>query len=144
MPVPPKLNAQLVSLEQAAHRVAAGHMSIEEFTALVDEAGVRFRKQLAHVEALDIPADFRAELQDEMAVGRRGVELYLQALDDLQSYARGRDLALLRSGVEKARVANDLVNEALRLNWTTYDTYMQSIEEYVAHAGGNIAAPPSL
>lgn len=130
--LPPKLTAHLTKLEQAAKDVSLGQITLEEFLTLVSYFQNLFRTKLAEVEAIDIPDDFRDEMKPEMSAGRRGVELYISALYDFREYADSGDLQLLQIGLDKAREGNDLINEALRLNWTTYYTYRQAAEDYLA------------
>jgi hypothetical protein len=132
---PPRLTAHLVEVEQAASRVSMGHMSIEEFSALVLRLEALFQNRLNEINCVDVPEDFQAELQEELAVGKRGIELYLDSMQDFKRYVEERALSCLSSGVGKSRAANELVNEALRLNWVTYDTYRRALEEYAEEMG---------
>lgn len=142
LPSPPRLTSQLVALEQAANHAVAGRMTLEAFRDLVDRVAERIRSQLERVRALEIPPDLRAEIRDELHAGDKGAKLYLEALRDLVTYTTTRDLVHLQVGIEKARTANELLNQAVRLNWETQDTYLQSLEDFAGHMGGNIASPP--
>ena len=145
MPVPPKLTAQLVSIEQAANRVAAGHMSIEEFTTLVDEASARFEHQLSQVKALEIPADFRAE--DPGGDGRWASAGWSCTSRPWPICAPMRRNGTWPASAAAWRKLEGPMTSSTRpcaSNWAMHETYVQSLEEYAAHAGGNIAAPPPL
>ena len=87
------------------------------------------------VRRIEIPTDFATEIAEEMRAGTRGIELYLEAANLLRSYVFSRDLGALTAGLEQARVANELVNEAMRLNWQTYETYRLAAEEFLAQRG---------
>lgn len=133
MQLPPRITTHLVQIEQAVRNVTMGQIAIEEFEALVDRLEKMFRQQLAEVEAVEVPPDFLGEMSDELQVGRAGVGLYIEAMGDFRVYLRERSLDILSRGLDKARRANDMVNEALARNWKTYNTYRQSTEEYLYH-----------
>ncbi|MBM3461352.1 MAG: hypothetical protein FJX76_04550 [Armatimonadetes bacterium] len=135
MQAPPKLTAHLVRVEQSVRDVSLGQMAIEDFVAMVDELDALFQQKLSEVEGMEVPADCGEEINAEMEVGRRGIEWYLVALQDLREYVNERSLSSLQAGLEKARMGNDLLNEALQMNWATYQFYRQAAEEYLAQQG---------
>ena len=135
MQVPPKLTSQFLKIERAVHDVSIGHVSVEQYAALVDSLAERFAKQLEAVRRIDIPPDFQPEIAQEMAVGTEGIKRYLDAMVLLRDYVGSRNLDVLSRGMEMAREANELVNEAMRLNWATYETYRQTAEEFLAQRG---------
>ncbi|NDD29326.1 MAG: hypothetical protein EB084_13770 [Proteobacteria bacterium] len=134
MQPPPKLTTHLVQIEQAAREVALGQLSINEFGALITRLRQLFKQKLDDVREMlahEVPADFLPEIADEMEIGQRGIEIYMQATDALLEYIHTRQIDSLQRGIELARDANDLVNQALVRNWQTYDTYQQAADEYV-------------
>ena len=135
MQVPPKLTSQLLKIERAVHDVSIGHVTVDQYAALVDGLAERFARQLEAVQHIDIPTDFQPEIAQEMEVGTEGIKRYLDAMCVLRSYVASRNLEVLAQGVEMAREANELVNEAMRLNWVTYETYRQTAEEFLAQRG---------
>lgn len=132
---PPRLTMHLVKIEQAVRDISLGQIGMPEFEALVQGFEDLFSQKLQEVRDMEIPSDFQAEVSPEIEIGTRGIEWYLAAMADFRAYVEGRDLAFLKSGMEKARQGNDLVNEALQLNWATYQTYRQAAEEYLAQQG---------
>ena len=131
---PPKLTTHLVQIEQAAHDVALGQISIDEFGAVVVGLDRLFRQKLEEVREVlhnEIPDDFLPEIADEMDVGQRGIECYLCAMAEFFAYIRERDLERIHRGLALSREANDMVNEALTRNWQTYDTYQRAADEFI-------------
>lgn len=134
MQPPPKLTTHLVQIEQAARDVTLGQIGINEFAALVVRLERLFHKKLEEVRDIirdDVPPDFLVEIAEEMDVGQRGIDLYLQAMAEFHEYIRTRSLEAVQRGLDKSRLANDLVNDALVRNWQTYYTYQQAAEEYI-------------
>jgi hypothetical protein len=129
MQEPPKLTATLVKMEQAARDVSVGAINLEEFAAFIDRHERFFREKLDNVDKLDIPEDFREEMNAEMIAGKKGVALYLEGFDHFRRFITAHDYSLLQSGLDKMREGNDWVNEALRLNWETHYTYRQVTED---------------
>lgn len=132
MQAPPRLTAHLVKIEQAARDVSLGQIGMDDFRDILDELEALFSTKLSEVDELQIPDEFATEVSPELDIGRRGIVRYLEAIADLRAYVKERNLASLQDGLEKAREANDLVNEALQMNWSTYQTYRQAAEEFIA------------
>lgn len=131
---PPKLTTHLLQIEQAVRDVTYGQIGINEFAAVVIRMERLFRQKLDEVREIvrdEVPADFLVEIADEMDVGQRGIELYIDAMKDLHEYIRSRDLDPIERSLEKCRQANELVNLALVKNWQTYYTYQQAAEEFI-------------
>lgn len=112
-----------------------GQITIAEFSAFLDDFEQKLRQKRDEVGAIDVPDDFRPEIAPEMMAGLQGIALYLEAIADFRRYLEARDLELLHQGLEKAGQGNDYLNQALQLNWATYETYRQAAEEYMEQMG---------
>lgn len=131
MQPPPKLTTHLVRIETYARGVMQGDIGMTEFEALIVQLETLFAQNLVEVREIAIPPEFMAEIADEMDIGQRGIELYLDAMADFREYIRNRTVEPMQRGLTKARQANEMVNQALTRNWATYYTYLQAAQEYL-------------
>lgn len=131
LPPPPKLTTHLVQIEQAAHDVMMGQISVSDFARLVVRLEQIFSVNLGEVREIQVPADFQDEVAEELDVGQHGIEHYLQAMAAFHEYIRTRNLDALQKGLRMSREANEMVNQALLKNWQTYETYQQAAQEYL-------------
>lgn len=106
-----------------------------QFLGRLDQREARLRRVLDNLDVLDVPADMLAEVQEELQTGRRGVQGFLEALTVLREWAGTGLTEDLERAMALATQANSLLNQAVRLNWKTFQTYQEAAEEFLEQAG---------
>ena len=106
-----------------------------EFLSRLDRREAQLRRVLENVAGLDIPEDMLAEVQEELQTGQRGIQGFLEALAVLREWERSGLKEDLERALALATQADSLVNQAVSLNWRTFQTYQEAAEEFLAQAG---------
>lgn len=132
---PPRLAGTLEEIRRRSLELRSGDIGTGEFLAFLDGLEARFRRVLGEVADEALPEDVRSEAAEELAVGRRGVEVFLEALGTLREWAETGDRAALDTGLALATQATAHVNEAIRLNFRAFRTYQEAAEEYLRQVG---------
>ncbi len=132
---PPSLASPLEELRQWTLELRSGDLDPSQFLGRLDQREASLRRVLENLEALDIPGDMLAEVQEELQTGRRGIQGFLEALTVLREWAGSGQPEDLDRGMALATQANSLVNQAVRLNWKTFQTYQEAAEEFLEQAG---------
>ncbi len=106
-----------------------------EFLSRLDGREAQLRRVLDNLAALEIPADMVAEVQEELQTGQRGIQGFREALAVLREWERTGLKEDLERALALATQADSLVNQAVSLNWRTFQTYQEAAEEFLAQAG---------
>lgn len=131
----PRLMNRLRQMEQMVHSIKYGQMTLQEFGADLDGLEKIFRENLEDLQHMEIPPDFAPQMAQEVEVGTLGIETFIEAVQSLRSYIMDRKLFYLEEGLAKARIACDLVNTAMALNWREYESLRESMEDFLRGAG---------
>lgn len=129
---PPRLERNFYDLEKACNKVRSLEMSSGEFRDFLCRLENQFNKTLDDLNKMEIPAEYRQEMSEEMSTGIGGIKLYLEALHEMHSYLDTRDSLYLDRGLGMARDANNRINDALRLNYENYRAIQETAEEFLA------------
>jgi len=106
-----------------------------EFLSRSEARRAHYNRVLGDLGGLEIPQDMEAEVQDELLAGRRGIQGFLEALGTLCEWERSRASEDLDRALALATQANSLLNQAVSMNWKTFQTYQESVEEFLAQVG---------
>lgn len=132
---PPSLSSPLEELRQWTLELRSQDLDQAQFLGRLDQREARLRRVLDNLDVLDVPADMLAEVQEELQTGRRGVQGFLEALTVLREWAGTGLTEDLERAMALATQANSLLNQAVRLNWKTFQTYQEAAEEFLEQAG---------
>ena len=132
---PPPMSAPLEDLRRWSLELRSQDIDETEFLSRIEERQAHYNRVLEALESLEIPQDMEAEVQEELLAGRRGLQGFLEALGALSEWEDSRAPEDLERALALATQANSLLNQALSLNWRTFQTYQEAAEEFLAQVG---------
>ncbi|MDQ7824774.1 MAG: hypothetical protein RDV48_18395 [Candidatus Eremiobacteraeota bacterium] len=132
---PPRISSRLLQIQEKIMEFSRGQLTQTEMESFLASMEEHFFQKLEDVEAIPIPPEMKDELETEMNTGILGIETFIKAVNILRHFARSREMGLMEEGMAMARKANDMVNSALALNWKSYDSFRDSMEEYLRTSG---------
>ncbi len=106
-----------------------------EFLGRIEARQARLSRVLEELERLEIPQDMEAEVREELLAGRHGIQGFLEALTLLRAWEQNRDSEDLDRALALATQANSRLNQAVSMNWRTFQTYQEAAEEFLAQVG---------
>ncbi len=129
------MNAPLEDLRRWILDLRSQDIEGTEFLSRIEARRAHYNRVLEDLGGLEIPQDMEAEVQDELLAGRRGIQGFLEALGTLCEWERSRASEDLDRALALATQANSLLNQAVSMNWRTFQTYQESAEEFLAQVG---------
>ncbi|MCD6309438.1 MAG: zinc ribbon domain-containing protein [Candidatus Eremiobacteraeota bacterium] len=128
---PPKLQDILVDIKEAVDAYEKGDIRKKEFESFLVATKNNFEKKLAEVQKIEIPADFKVEMKEEMNYGISGVKAIIQACDLLERYLASGNFKFREEGLSLAEVGTDQLNRAIQLNWEKFQALREMVEEFI-------------
>ena len=132
--VPPYQNGPLLEISELIADWEDGKLQLDELQKRVEERTAFYNSRLSDVRTMDVPEDVRAEISEELNVGRMGLESLLRSLDLVKKYAESDDLSARTLALQAAESGTKMLNKAMRLNWKSYTMLQASTEEMLALA----------
>jgi hypothetical protein len=129
------MNAPLEDLRRWVLELRSQDIDGAEFLSRIEARRAHYNRVLEAVGSLEIPQDMEAEVQEELLAGRRGIQGFLEALGALSEWERSRASEDLDRALALATQANSLLNQAVSMNWKTFQTYQEAAEEFLAQVG---------
>ncbi|MGM9998793.1 MAG: hypothetical protein ACI38Q_05315 [Candidatus Bruticola sp.] len=136
--LPPYQNGPLVEITSVLFDWDGGKISKEELCERLEKRKAFYQSILSGVCSMEVPPDVRAEISEELRVGRMGLESLLCSIDLVDKYAESGDSSLRDSAVRAAESGTRMLNRAILLNWESYTTLQASTEEMLALARESI------
>lgn len=132
--VPPYQNGPMLEIAELVADWEDGKLQLNELEKRVEERTAFYNTRLSEVQTMDVPEDVRAEITEELNVGRMGLESLLRALDLVKKYAQNDDISVRTLALQAAESGTKMLNKAMRLNWKSYTMLQTSTEEMLALA----------
>lgn len=132
--VPPYQNGPALEVAELIADWEDGKLDSDKLEERLKERTAFYNSRLSEVCAMDIPEDVRAEISEELSIGRMGLESLLRALDLVKQYAQSDDISVRTLALQAAESGTKMLNKAMRLNWKSYTMLQASTEEMLALA----------
>lgn len=132
--MPPYQNGPLLEVSELIADWEDGKLQFDELQKRVEERAHFYKSRLSDVQTMNVPEDVRAEISEELSIGRMGLESLLRSLDLVEKYAESDDLSARTLALQAAESGTKMLNKAMRLNWKSYTMLQASTEEMLALA----------
>lgn len=132
--MPPYQNGPLLEVSELIADWEDGKLQFDELQKRVEERASFYKSRLSDVQTMNVPEDVRAEISEELSIGRMGLESLLRSLDLVEKYAESDDLSARALALQAAESGTKMLNKAMRLNWKSYTMLQASTEEMLALA----------
>ncbi len=132
--LPPYQNGPLLEVTELIADWEDGKLSFDELEKRIGERTSFYNSRLSEVRTMDVPEDVRAEISEELSIGRMGLESLLRALDLVKQYAGNDDISARTLALQAAESGTKMLNKAMHLNWKSYTMLQASAEEMLALA----------
>jgi hypothetical protein len=129
---PPGMDKNLRELEIACSRVRNREISSGDFRNILNRLFNVFKKNMDDLDTMDVPADIREEMKEEMSTGIGGIKFFLEAINEMFYFLEDRQDVHLDRGLLMARDANSRINRALRINYENFRILQETTEEFIA------------
>ena len=126
---PPYQNGPLLDIHQLLHLWDSQIIELPEFLERVQSKRDFYKESLGDLANLQVAEEVKAEIAEELQVGRIGLESLLRALDEVENYARTASPHYREQALAAADSATKMLNRALQLNWQSYSLLQESMEE---------------
>ena len=132
--MPPYQNGPMLEVAELIADWEDGKMNFDELEKRIKERTDFYNSRLSEVLSMDVPEDVRAEISEELSIGRMGLESLLRAFDLVKQYAQNDDISVRSLAIQAAESGTKMLNKAMRLNWKSYAMLQASTEEMLALA----------
>ena len=113
----------------------SGDLSRPEYVAWLDKEEDVAWEILEATEEKKISEDMRPVMGDELKAGRKGVATYLQALEALREWLDGGGSDLMQTAFALTTNADNLMDQALKMNWNSYRDLIEATREFLRQSG---------
>lgn len=100
----------------------SGQLPVEEYVDQLVALNDHFIESRNNVQEDAKEDDYEAYSPDEMNFGYRGIDLWMEGIEELLLFADTQDITYMNSGLKKIQEGNDLVNKAMYYNELKRDT----------------------
>lgn len=125
--------ASLVRQKTLLYR--SGDLSRDEFHAWIDKEEDNAWEILEATEEKNIAADMKPVMSEELIAGRKGIATYLKALESLREWASSGRSELMQAAFAMTANADNLMDQAFKLNWETYKDLIEATREFLRQTG---------
>ncbi|MBQ7529205.1 zinc ribbon domain-containing protein [bacterium] len=110
------INERLQLFEDAVSKLKGGQLTIDGFAEFLDKISAVLAEKEAGIRSIEIPEEAIDDFKEELDTGFEGIALYNSGIASMYAYIEDLDETLLDEGLDKVRLGNERINEAMRIN----------------------------
>lgn len=103
--------------QQAADRILSEEWSVDQFLDYLEGQAECFFEYEEAIRGIQIPHEAIEDFRDELQRGFKGLALYQEGINTMKLFVDTQDTVYLEDGIELVRQGNDLLNDAIRINF---------------------------
>ncbi|MBI2264561.1 MAG: zinc ribbon domain-containing protein [Armatimonadetes bacterium] len=115
-PIKPRISGHLNQLKEVGKGILAGEITQEDFQGILERIYNTISERAREIQEMEIPEEIRPGLQDQLEVGFSGINLFMQAIDEMRLYLENQSEEHVNAGLELAEQGNEKLNLALEMN----------------------------
>ncbi len=129
---PPKSDQAYREIEEKTGQFKYGSLSATDYWNYLVKQQIFYEKHLQEIESMELPAEHRSEFVQEMQTGTNGIRHLIEGIKLLQEYCEKKSQEnLSHQGLSMAKTGNELLNQAIAINWVNFHAIKKSFEEFL-------------